>query len=560
MEIRATVHNNSKLLSVSVLHEYLVKSSFIRLGILFFLLILAAAERFNLSDPEFRFRIMQEELYIIFFVFGFSLSLSYLIFNKYFVKSFLFFKLQFFLDIFLLTFWVFISGGIFSGFLFIYILCLFFYGKVLGLKYSILTAVFLCCILFAISCFQFYFPEYWGSSHIRGSDIAYNYSLFVIAVSLVSLLVFVGKKEEKRLYHIVLRHESSLRRAEELKRKIFDWIESGIISVDNNGIITSINSHALKWIPASEYNIIYSTFFGEYFPEFISAWEKRRENKKSRSIIYNKDRDITFGFKINELPDDKGWLILFSDITDVQKLEKRVQEMEKMATIGELAAGLAHEMKNPLAGIKTSIQLLLSDDIGKEYQERLSAVILRDIDRLDVLLKDFLFFARPTPATREWFFYKEEIENIIIPLKMQFSSVEIHVDLQNRQVFFDKNQFHQIFLNLCLNAFQALEDKEHPVLEIIDIFEDSLVKIVVSDNGPGMHKEILKKCFDPFVTTKAVGSGLGLSIASRLSTQNGAFLEVRSEEGKGTQFYVIQDIELANTGDMLVKKQGENAE
>lgn len=531
--------NNAVSAFSSVLKSYLVKSSMIRLGIMVFLLILAASEWLGLSDPELRFKPWRQILYVVFFLVGFGCNLSYLLWQNVLLRQGFFFHFQLAFDVVLTTTWVFLTGGILSVFLFIYILTIFFYGKFLQFKVIVATVGLLCLILFGISCVQFYWPYLWGEEHIRGSDIAYSYSLFTLAVFLVAALVVVGKREENRLASTVLEQQAALRRAEELRFRIVDWMDSGLMTLDHAGRITTINRRALRWIDEEDRGKVLNQFFGRFFPEFVPCWTNKDGQRALRDTVASPERKIVFGFKLTELPEAHGWLVLFSDITEIRALEKRVQDMEKMATVGELAAGLAHELKNPLAGIKTSLQLLLGGDLEADQARRLSAVIVRDIDRLDFLLKDFLVFARPRSAAPIALDLAGEMEQVLMPLKLRHPGVGLEVRVGTEPLLFDRDHFHQIVLNLCVNAFQALDGRDNAKITISDVTEGGRRRIVIADNGPGIPPEILVRCFDPFVTSKAVGTGLGMSIAQRLATQNEAFIDVDSDQ-TGTRVSLIR--------------------
>ena len=537
-ETKGIVDSNPELAFSAVLRSHLAKSTMIRLGIMVFLLILAISEWLGLSDPELRFRPWRQLCYMLFFVSGFGLNLTYLLFQGRLLRSRFFSAFQLVMDGVLTTAWVFLTGGILSVFLFIYILGIFFYGKFLKFTVMLGASCALCGVLFLVSCVQFYFPQLWGVEHIRGSDIAYNYSLFTLALILVTSLVLVGQTQEKRLLYTVFEQQSALRRAEELRFRIVDWMDSGLMALDHAGRITTINKRALEWISEHDRDKVLNTFFGRFFPEFLSCWNEQQRWCANRNTVHSPERGIVFGFRVTELPEAHGWLVLFSDITEVKKLEKRVQDMEKMATVGELAAGLAHEMKNPLAGIKASLQLLLSNDLEEDHARRLSAVIVRDIDRLDFLLKDFLVFARPLAASPEDVAVAEAVEDVLMPLRLRYPRVAVNVELGTARVVFDRNHLHQILLNLCVNAFQAVEGRDEARISITA--HDGGRKLVIADNGPGMSPEIRARCFDPFVTTKAVGTGLGLSIAQRLAAQNGAFIDVDSDPA-GTRVALVRN-------------------
>lgn len=535
--------NSPELNSSLEFRNFFLKFSVIRLGIMVFILVLAISEILNLSDPDMRLELYRDQQYILFFVVGFSLSIYNILSGTGLIGSFSHFRFQLYADIVLITWWVVLTGGLFSGFVFLYFLCLFSYGRVTGFRTIFLASVLVWILLFMVSCVQFYFPGLWSQVHIRGSDLAYNYSLMTLALMLVASLVRISRTSEKNLLLRVIEQENALRQAEELKYRVFDWIDAGLILVNRDGRITSINRKALDWLPGQDRETVIGRDFSLFFPEFLSFWNERA-NVLPRNMVRSVDGQRVFGFKMTELPEHQGWMILFSDITEVQRLEKQVKEMEKMATVGELAAGLAHEMKNPLAGIKTSLQLLLSDDLEKEFSDRLSKVILRDIDRLDFLLKDFLVFARPQMPQPEPLDLNSEISHILMPLRLQYPHVRVEVELEAEPYLFDRNQFHQIMINLLVNAFQALEGKDAPLIRIYETPGDEGRTLVVADNGPGLKDGILGNCFDPFVTTKPVGSGLGLSIARRLAVQNGTFIELSNGSAGGARAFLIQNSSL----------------
>jgi nitrogen-specific signal transduction histidine kinase len=541
------VDNNPELKPTEEFKNFYIKFSVIRLGIMVFLLFLAISDVMNISDRGMRLDVNRDIQYILFFVCGFSLSIVYLLAAKKFISSFLLFRFQLFADIILTTWWVLLTGGSFSAFVFLYILCLFFYGRIIGFKTIIISSILVWILLFFISCVQFYYPQYWAQTHIRGSDLAYNYSLLTLALILVSSLVKLSRTAENRLLNRIIEQEGALRRAEELKYRVFDWIDAGLLVLNHDGRITTVNQRTLDWLPGHDRNEMIGSGFDAYFPEFLPFWKERELACLRRNMVVSTQRGVVFGFKMTELPENQGWMILFSDITEVQRLERQVKEMEKLASVGELAAGLAHEMKNPLAGIKTSLQLLLSDDLEKEFSERLSRVILRDIDRLDFLLKDFLIFARPKAPQPQALDLAKELDHVLMPLRLQYPEVTIHIEVGPEPFYFDRNQLHQVLINLVVNAMQALENTQNPKISITDTIERNTRTLVIADNGPGLASEMEGKCFDPFVTSKAVGSGLGLAIARRLAVQNGTFIDLSSIPTGGTRAVMVQDLSFFRT-------------
>jgi two-component system sensor histidine kinase PilS (NtrC family) len=218
-------------------------------------------------------------------------------------------------------------------------------------------------------------------------------------------------------------------------------------------------------------------------------------------------------------------------------MEDHVKRVEKMASIGEMAAGMAHEIKNPLASLTGSIQLL-SEEIGYDPdQERLMRIILREADRLSSLVNNFLLYARPPAGIVE----TVELDRILtdtIELFEKDASTEGRITVTRKiqpgiWISIDPEHLRQVLWNFLLNAAEAIEGEG-----VIDIemhaSKNRLVFIRVTDNGCGMTRAQLKSIFDPFYTTKPKGTGLGLSIVHRILEAYDSWLNVESETGKGT--------------------------
>ena len=222
---------------------------------------------------------------------------------------------------------------------------------------------------------------------------------------------------------------------------------------------------------------------------------------------------------------------------ELRIMEGHVKRVEKMAAIGEMAAGLAHEIKNPLASLSGSIQLLKEDMRYDPDHARLMQIILREADRLSSLASNFLLYARPPAGKVEpikldgamletaELFEKDGSNNGRIT-----TSKKISPDLW---ITMDRGHLHQILWNLLLNAAEAIEDEGQIEIEMFPL-KNKHVCVKITDNGCGISKETLTSIFDPFFTTKPSGTGLGLSIVHRILEAYDAWLSVESELNKGT--------------------------
>jgi len=228
-------------------------------------------------------------------------------------------------------------------------------------------------------------------------------------------------------------------------------------------------------------------------------------------------------------------------IDELKKAEMELIRSEKLATLGQLAAGFAHEIRNPLTSINILVQSLIEKlPKGKDYQEDLR-VIEEEIERINQIIDQFLRFAKPAPPFLEKTDILSIIEDIIQLLKPQLERDDIVIQrefLSLPLVRIDREQIKQVFLNLLLNAIQAMPEGGIIYLKSRLSENGQFVKIVIKDTGIGISPQDMEKLFDPFFTTKEDGIGLGLSIVHRIIDQHRGKIEVASTPGKGTIFTV----------------------
>jgi two-component system, NtrC family, sensor histidine kinase HydH len=234
---------------------------------------------------------------------------------------------------------------------------------------------------------------------------------------------------------------------------------------------------------------------------------------------------------------------------ELKSMAEHVRRVEKMAAMGEMAAGLAHEIKNPLASLAGSIQLLREEIDYNPDHDRLMHIVLRETERLSALVNKFLFFARPPSGKTETILLDAALAEIIALFgkdRSIFGKVAITQKLlPNIWVRFDPIHLRQVVWNLLLNAAESIPEKGNIVVKMTQNRPNS-VKLSISDDGCGMSKEVLKSIFDPFFTTKSTGTGLGLSIVHRILEIYNSRLEVESEVGKGSDFILTLECSAPN--------------
>ncbi|MGA1846031.1 ATP-binding protein [Deferribacter abyssi] len=217
----------------------------------------------------------------------------------------------------------------------------------------------------------------------------------------------------------------------------------------------------------------------------------------------------------------------------LKKTHEKIIQIEKLSSLGLLSAGIAHEIKNPLASIKMGLESLKRNSSRCDLDT--IEILDSEIDRVSKLIVNLLNFAKPTPAMKSRVELSDEIKSCLRLLKHQIDikRVNVELDLERYVYFLDKNHFQQILLNVFLNSIQAIDSDGIISVKGFRSDEGYILKII--DNGKGIKKEILSKIFDPFFTTKYSGTGLGLSIVYSLCRENDIEFDIKSEEGVGTE-------------------------
>jgi PAS domain S-box-containing protein len=347
---------------------------------------------------------------------------------------------------------------------------------------------------------------------------------------------------------------------------ILQNISSGVITTDLDGKITFINRSAEEMI--LKYSS--SEFLGKHLSILVGEKESQKMLQaqvaeelvgQEIELVTREGKRIFIGFSSTKQFDVKGnfigVIISFRDITETKQMQAEVLRMDRLASLGVLSSGIAHEIKNPLAGIKTMAQALERelepDDPRKEYLER----IVRQVNRLDELLKTFFSYAKPQKPNPQACSLPAIVGEVVTLLGQKMRSQDIAVTENYPKdiprIFVDFNQIEQVLFNLCLNAIEAMGSrgnltisaKQVPLVPrvIVDrrkprmsFIPKSYLEIKVSDTGPGIKPEDLDHIFNPFFTTKPTGTGLGLSIVYQIIKEHGGEIAVESQIGKGTNF------------------------
>lgn len=236
-----------------------------------------------------------------------------------------------------------------------------------------------------------------------------------------------------------------------------------------------------------------------------------------------------------------GEVMLLRDVTEVKRLEEELQRSERLAVIGKMAAGVAHELRNPLSSIK-GLTLLLKSKLNREKEgEKTADILVNEVERLNRSIGELLDYAKPGRLHLESCNILSLIEKTLLLVEPDLKSYDVRVDRYGEDdpvtVLADRDKMSQVLLNILLNSLHAMEGVERQrILRVSLEVEKGYAVVSISDNGCGIRSENLKKIFDPYFTTKSSGTGLGLALSLKTVEEHGGKLQVSSIYGEKTEF------------------------
>ena len=473
-------------------------------------------------------------------------------------------------DVFFITLLIYFTGGVSSIFSWVYLFAIFSAGTILYRRGGLLVASassILYGTLLDLEYYQILLPI--GGRQLYFLDYQSTYVLYLITVNMVAFYLVailssylaeqVRSKEEELKRRII-----DYRQLERLYKHIVQNVVSGLITVDGGGRITSFNRMAEE-ITWRKFEEVYQEEIDSLFPG-LSAWSRsvggnsgegwnRFRLPRWETRFQRKDGvPLILGFSISPLKDSSdreiGNILIFQDLTRLREMEEHLKRSDRLAAIGKMAAGIAHEIRNPLASISGSIEIL-KDEVGNSPQnQQLMEIVLREVNRLNSLIADFLLFARPISARKE----KIHLNRLIEEILQMFThspdfTPQIRLETQFQDDLYiqgDPHQIRQVFWNLFINAAQAMPEggtlrvdlrRNSPSAPLSE--GRSYGEVAVSDSGAGIGEEERGKIFDPFFTTKERGTGLGLSIVHSIVESYGGKITVQSQVGQGTTFRIL---------------------
>jgi PAS domain S-box-containing protein len=361
--------------------------------------------------------------------------------------------------------------------------------------------------------------------------------------------------ENARLY-------TKLEEANEHRARILTNMRGGVVAVDTEGRVTTVNAGAIEILG----HIELGQHVNKITPQVARILQRTLEDHRAISdfeaVIVRPDSEripVVMSSSCLETSDGEvtGSMVVLYNLTQVKRLEQNVQRAHRLSSIGTLAAGMAHEIKNPLVSIKTFSQLLPDRYDDPDFRTTFTDIVPHEVERIDSIVTRLLHFARPRPASFAPHNLRGIIEEVLVLVENQIRKGNITVESDfpgpNVGVYGDEQLLHQVFLNLVLNAIDAMKDMRSGATLAIrveygrmvlrrnghDPLPDAdCVRVSLSDTGVGISTESLDRIFTPFYTTKDEGTGLGLAVVHGIVTEHGGSIYVESEPGEGTTFVI----------------------
>lgn len=457
------------------------------------------------------------------------------------------------LDILLLSGIVIITGGVTSPFIIVYFLVIIGAG-ILFYRRGSFAAALASALSYAAAVWAPFVPRVAALVDPEGAYLELSRTavgsrilLAVFGFFLVAILSSHLAESLRRVGEELTQASASLAELERRSENILQNIASGLVTTDLGGRITYCNRAAerIARLPAAS---VLGRRFEELFcvrggpgpwaePELLENASLRTEG----GIIGRGEYPLlgmTFSPLRNEREEIAGVICSFQDLTQIRRMEEQIRRSDRLAAVGELAAGMAHEIRNPLASLSGSIQLLREEIRLDEASLELMEIVTNEMGRLNALITDFLKFATPRPLqTRRTDLYEMLRETVTLLRQSRGADCRIEILPQEGGEFpaeVDPQLMRQVFWNLALNAVEAMP--AGGTLTVNCAESEGEVNVEFTDNGCGIPPEQMPKIFTPFFSTKESGTGLGLAIVFKVIEAHGGRVEVESLPGRGTTF------------------------
>ncbi len=471
------------------------------------------------------------------------------------------------------------TGGIESPFAVLYVISVTIASLVPRRRVGLLTAS-LCIILFGtLTNVQLHgLVEGWGwlpQTGLSAAETLQAFGVYSLAFLVVGFLSGALADQLGQADLSLREKEQGLNRLRAFHENIVHSISSGVFTTDKGGRITSFNPAAQE---ATGYD--FEQVLGRSWQDVFDCYPKQLEDHRTEDVTANIRLDVeckrsdgkrlilgmTLG-PLHERGEQKGLVGVFKDLTQIRDLEEEMRRKQWLASLGEMSAGMAHEIRNPLGALAGAMQMLRQDLQADETSQRLMDIAIREATRLDAIITEFLQYARPPALSLAEYDLNKVLAETLDLVQHEARgrrgiSIRAVPCAETLYAQIDQDQVKQVFWNLAVNAFDAMPSGGELTITAgsrqVDVagHKADVVEVAFHDTGEGIPKKNLNKIFLPFFTTKQRGSGLGLAAVHRIVDLHGGWIKVESQEGQGTRFGVC----LPRTADAGVRLWHEGRE
>ncbi len=474
-------------------------------------------------------------------------------------------RVQFLVDVLLITGLIWRTGDVTSPYITLYIVLISVASIFLGKRATLLLASS-CVFFFTLLTFAAYsevISSYSTTSEIsKIIQIVGFHSIAFLAVGLLSARLAERYASSKELEAAT----KTLANLRVLHERIVESIRSGLITIDLDGKIYTFNKTAEEitgYRAKDQRGASIFDLFGDIRREIESALNEdlhKTDIQPRHEIGFTTPEGfvVQLGYSISplysEAGEKTGLIITFQDLTEIRSMEESVRRKDRLAAVGRVAAGLAHEIRNPLGAMRGSIQILESKVTNESSQANLMEIILRESDRLNEIITNFLKYARPKASKFSDIDLRQPIEDTITLMRNSLEIDDDHIlktDLPEDPIMVsaDASQLKQIFWNLSRNAIQSMPDGGTLKVALQKNGQTG-VTIVFSDTGCGMSRKQVEQLFEPFSKSTTGGTGLGLSIVYQIVRDHNGTINVSSKENEGTEIKIQLQTVAVKPGDL----------
>ena len=415
----------------------------------------------------------------------------------------------------------------------------------------------------------YFFPK--SSVSFQGAYLFYTIGLNIASFFSVAYLGNILNNRVKLIKEELKSKSIDLKQLREFHRNVVQNMDNGLMTTDLEGRITSVNTacanitgysdkecigkHCYEILPMEELIRLFTYKEDRIpMPHHMEGECSRRDGEMimismKLSYLISQEADPTKNLEQQV----EGYICVFEDRTEIQKMEEKMKQSQQLAAVGKFSAGLAHEIRNPLASLSGSIQVLKETLEIDEQQQRLMNIVLKETERVNEIVTDFLSYSQPRKSKNTVIDLTQLLQDIVILMKNSNEydpSINIKLEAPPDHIIIqsEESQIKQMIWNLCINGVQAMDKSGNLIMTIKKVngfrhkeFETKRrgVAIIVEDQGRGIPLEEQETIFDPFFTTREEGVGLGLPTVKQIVERFAGYIGVESAPGRGTRFEVF---------------------